>query len=146
MPILTYPIGLDGPVVPILIYVSHPRQKAMQKAGIAPPPPATARALLDTGASCTAVDPTIIQKLGLSPTGSTRIVTPSTGSTPHVCDQYDVALAFVIGQNIHGISPTIAVVESNLDHQGIQALIGRDVLQQGMMIFNGKDASVTLAF
>ncbi len=47
------------------------------------PNPVAVKGLVDTGASCTVIDPTVVQRLGLTPTGSTMILTPSTGSTPH---------------------------------------------------------------
>ncbi len=41
---------------------------------------------------------------------------------------------------------TLPVIEAHLAHQGFQVLIGRDVLAHGIMVFNGVQRSITLAF
>ena len=107
------------------------------------------RALVDTGASCTCVDPSVLSALGLTPTGSAMMVTPSTGSTPHQTDQYDVAL--VIGASSASqpplVVPTLAVVASELlSRQGFHALIGRDVLRRCILNYNGSSGFFTLAY
>jgi hypothetical protein len=40
----------------------------------------------------------------------------------------------------------IPVIESDLDTRGFQALLGRDVLDQGIFIYNGHRRFLTLAF
>lgn len=106
------------------------------------------RALIDTGASCTCVDPAKIAPLGLTPTGNIPILTPSTGSTPHFANQYDVAL--VIGGPTASSAPhvvdTVAITESHLAIQGIDALIGRDILKDCLLTYNGSTGLYTLAF
>jgi hypothetical protein len=120
---------LSGPRLQLYVGVSHPRLQALQQAGLAVPAPALIRGLFDTGASTTATDPTVIQGLGIKPTGSMQIVTPSTGVTPVQVNTFDVGIIIPLGtagQN-HVIS-ALQVFESSLTVQGIQALIGRDVL------------------
>lgn len=51
------------------VTVSAARSTAMTAAGIPVPGLQQIRALLDTGASCTCLDPTVIAALGISPTG-----------------------------------------------------------------------------
>jgi len=63
--------------------VSEARRQALLTAGQAVPQFVSIRALLDTGASMTCVDPTVIAALGLAPTGMTQMITPSTGAVPH---------------------------------------------------------------
>ncbi len=43
-------------------------------------------------------------------------------------------------------SMTIPVIESQLLNQGFHALIGRDVLSSGMLVYNGKASTISLAF
>lgn len=111
MPILTLPLGGDGAIIPILLHVSGPRQQVLRAANQPIPPPVLGRGLIDTGASGTAVDPSVVQALGLVPTGTINIVTPSTGAVPHVCNQYDIALVILMAQQLHVASLTIPVVE-----------------------------------
>ena len=119
----------------------------MRNAGLDVPPPVLARALIDTGASCTCVDATVIKKLGLVPSGTASIYTPSTGGNVHTCNQFDVAVGIVMDSNqVHVPSLIIPVIESDLDAQGFQALLGRDVLNQGIFIYDGHRQFLTLAF
>lgn len=104
-------------------------------------------AMVDTGASCTCVDPAIIQSLGLSPTGSTLMFTPSTGAQGHITDQFDASLQIYRTTEEPPLEiPVIAVVASDLRAQGIDALIGRDVLQHCLLSYNGQEGFFTLAF
>src|SRR6266446_1508046 len=89
----TLQMGLEGPVLNAYIGVSLARAEALTKANQAVPNPVGIRALVDTGASCTCVDPVVFLSLGLTPTGSIAMFTPSTGANPHQADQYDVSLA-----------------------------------------------------
>ena len=144
MPHLTLQFGATGPLLDVLISVSAPRQAALKQAGQAVPSPQIARALIDTGASITAVDPAITTALNLIPTGQTTIHTPSTAAEqPHPCATYDVhltlshpALSFYIN--------ALPVIQSNLHHQGIQALIGRDVLANCLLFYDGRAGTYVL--
>ena len=146
MPSLTITIGPDGPIVDVGIAISGPRQTAMRAAGINVPMPVMTRALLDTGASCTAIDSTVITKLGLQPTGTTLLHTPSTGTVPKICNQFDVAIGIWMNPDIHVPGLLIPVLEADFSQQSIDALIGRDILNLSTMIYNGQAKTVTLTF
>jgi hypothetical protein len=125
-------------VVNALVGVSDARARALTDAGQLLPTAVSIRALIDTGASCTCLDPTVIASLGLPPTGSASIFTPSTGATPHATDQFDVAIAIPSAQGQAPlVFPIIPVVASNLSMQGIQALFGRDILGRCVLVYNG---------
>jgi predicted aspartyl protease len=147
MPILTLPLDVDGAVISVGFAVSGPRQAAMTAAGLTIPPPVIVRALVDTGASCTCLDPTVIAKLGLVPSGTVLMHTPSTAGTAVSCNQFDVAVGVIMDANeVHVPSMIIPVIESTLATQGIQALLGRDLLEKGILIYDGRRKSLTLAF
>ena len=104
------------------------------------------RALVDTGASCTCVDPSVLANLNLTPTGSVSVNTPSTGATPHLANQYDIALIIPPNKGVPLIFQTIPVVASDLSAQGLQALIGRDILKGCLFTYNGDADVFTLAY
>ena len=147
MSVLTAPISVEGLIVSVGVCVSKPRADALHSAGQKVPPVSVVRGLIDTGADCTAIDLAVIQALGLIPTGTTRILTPSTGAGFHECNVYDVALFVLMGSSqVHTASLTTPIIESKLAVQGFDALIGRDVLSQGLLIYDGKAGTLSLAF
>ena len=97
-------------------------------------------AMIDTGASGTIISESIPAKLGINPVGTTLINTPS--STNVCCNQFNVQIVFPNNVNI----PSIVITEAPLQGQHIQCLIGRDILQHGVLIYTGYDNSFTLSF
>jgi len=112
------------------------------------PEPQVIRALIDTGASFTSIDPSALDALSLTPTGTIEIVTPSTGQGTHTANTYDVDLQIWAGaddpplllQNLRVGSCELFV------RQGIHALIGRDILSNCILIYNGDMAQFSLCF
>jgi aspartyl protease len=138
VPHFTLPVGPNGPVVRAYIAVSKPRGKALKAAGLPIPAAVPIDALLDTGASCTCVDRSVLEQLSLTPTGSVSVATPSTETTPELKDQYDVALIIPDG-GAPLILETIPVVASSLFAlQGFHALIGRDILNECVFVYAGR--------
>jgi len=80
LPHFTLPVQQTGPVLNAGIMPTQGRRDALVAAGEALPAPQPIRALVDTGASFSSVDPQVLISLGLTPTGNIGIVTPSTGA------------------------------------------------------------------
>jgi hypothetical protein len=139
---------ISGPVITVVVWVSAAREGALAAAGIPAPNGVTIRALVDTGASCTCIDPGVLRSLDLSPTGSVSVLTPSTGPWAHLADEYDVSLHIPGSQPHHAplVFPAVPVTAADLSIQGIQGLIGRDILSQCVLIYNGFESTFTLAF
>jgi hypothetical protein len=149
MPFFTLQVTTEGPMMNALVSVSGARRAALVAAGQPVPEPVTIRALVDTGASGTCVDPSVLEALALTPTGSVLVATASTGSAPRPLDQYDVAIV------VPGASPNhaplfvenIAVLSAELLQQhGFHALIGRDILSLCLLSYDGMIGAFTLAY
>jgi hypothetical protein len=131
------------------IGVSQARRAALTSAGLPIPSLVQIQALIDTGASCSCIDPSVLNALGLTPTGAVTVNTPSTGTQPHPALQYDVSI--VIPGSLPGHVPLVVenipvVAAQLLAAQGFQALIGRDILAQCLLTYNGELDQFTLAF
>lgn len=75
------------------------------------------------------------------------MLTPSTGATPQNAETYDVGILIPNGQEPPLIIPTLAVCASELySGQGFHVLIGRDILERCVLIYNGKIPYVTLSY
>jgi hypothetical protein len=148
MPHFSLNFSAGGPLIRAVVSVSEARSKALTAAGSAIPPDQIITALVDTGASSTCIDPSVLDQLGLSPTGSCEVKTPSTGDGAATVSQYDVAL-LVYGRDTNSpplVFPVMPVLATPLATQGIQGLIGRDLLSQCVLVYNGTDGVFTLAY
>ena len=139
MPLLTRPLIAQGALVEVTVTVSASDLRA---------PNAERGPLADTGANRTCLDPSVLQALDLEPAGTFQVSTPlAEVSGPR--DRYRVAL--VIPAPIFGESPlvfdTLEVVAADLRRRfGVQALLGRDVLQRCLLVYNGPEEQFTLAY
>ena len=96
--------------------------------------------MLDTGASCSCLDPVVANYLGLMGRGIADIVTPSTGQNPHTATEHDMAIVIppALPEDMPLIMECLPVIESELlATQGVHSLIGRDVLQKCIFHYNG---------
>lgn len=147
MPYFTLQVASGGPLVDAFIAVSAAKRAALNLASQAIPQHQVVRALVDTGASCTCVDPSVLTALNLTPTGSTLVNTPSTGSQPQTASTYDVSLTIPCGVHTAFAVDTLEVVESLLvAQQGFHVLIGRDVLRHCHFSYDGRYNLFTLAY
>lgn len=140
-------ISPSGPVVQVAVMVSSARRKALEEAGDPIPDAQQITGLIDTGASISGVDPSVLAALNLAPTGEAEIHTPSTKGNAVKADTYDVQIGIYAGRpgDLHFISDTIQVTSTVMTGQSIQALIGTDILKSCIFIYNGADGFYTLA-
>lgn len=133
-----------GPVVDIIIGVSTPRKVALEKSDQDVPDQIKARLLIDTGASHTCLDCSIVKSLGLSSSGVTDVYTPTTGAVPEQRDLFDVKIIIphsLLSRIVHA-APIIA---SDMSSLGIDGLLGRDLLDSCVFIYNGSNGQYTLS-
>lgn len=133
-------------MITVIIGVSEPKRAALAAANLPVPAPVTLTLLIDTGASGTALDPTALAPLNLTPSGVIAMQTPSTGVTQHLCNQYDVSLIIPAMKGAPFLIGALPIVEASLKPQGIDGLLGRDVLQQCVLFYNSPQGGYTLAY
>jgi len=145
-----FPAGLQlaGPVLPVQIEVPVALANQLQSANQTIPNPVSGFALIDTGASMSAVDITVIQQLGVQQVGIANV---GTAGGPQKQATYPARFAFP-GTNI----PTIdfsQLLGANLAGQNVPgqqgpliALLGRDILQHFVLVYNGPLGTFTIAF
>jgi predicted aspartyl protease len=146
MPHLSVPTKPNGAMLDIVIGVSIPRQQKLHRSGQPIPKPVTGRALVDTGATPTCIDPGIAARLGLKPIGTSQVHTPSTQGVAFTCNVYDVSLVIPTSPGSPFRIMTLAAFESSLTPQGIDVLIGRDVLEHATMFYDGPNGRMTMSF
>jgi hypothetical protein len=146
MPLLRVPIGPDGPVIDLGIWVARALAHAMVAQGQVVPPPQTVRALIDTGADRTAIHPNALALIGSPPSGTTLVRRPGPTTAARRVNLHDVRLAF--GGAV--VSPTrgswveieaAAVVPAD---PSVLALVGRDMLAHCQFVYDGLKGELLL--
>ena len=147
MPHFSIAIGPGGPLLDAIVGVSQARLAALTAASQPMPSAQRVRALLDTGASCTCVDPSILAALSIPSTGTTLVNSPTTGSSPQTVNVYDVGI-LIPGATLPPLFlSTVAVAELELlQVQGFHVLIGRDILASCVVHYNGPLKLVTVSY
>src|SRR4051812_27928879 len=85
-------IERGGAFVDMTAMASPQHVQQLRKAGLPYPGAITIRSLVDTGASDSALDFGIIERLGLIPTGQVKVHTSTTGAEYEKRDQFAVSL------------------------------------------------------
>src|SRR2546421_11515259 len=133
---LKYPdLQGNGPTVEVRLAPASSIHK--RKRGTKDTLPLTA--LIDTGASATVLKQGLPSCLGLRPTSNSYVHTAS--SRDVLCDEFAVSLILPRGFRIR-----TTALELPLSSQGIDCLIGRDVLSQCVMTYIGVENQIVLSF
>jgi hypothetical protein len=148
MPYITARLTEFGPVVNVLIGVTEPRRKLLEKHGMQVPTRVVAQALVDTGASISLVAPDVPQQLGLHPTGKTSLLTASTGHQPHHCDEYDVGVTLQHPdagiELMFGYVAVAAIVFHPIEPY--RFIIGRNLLADCLLVYDGRGGTFSFAW
>lgn len=146
MPHLTLSVDQRGPMMLVGLGVSESMRHALNRAGKTLPQLQPANALIDTGASCSVVDPEVIKPLGLNPTSYASVHTPSTGGNAAQQPVYDISIWLFHAQSQHVVDRSFPVCCANLRAQGIDMLLGRDVLGDCLLVYDGPSGQFSIAF
>lgn len=138
-----------GPVLKVLIHVPTALAQVIADGGGSLPAPVAGLALIDTGASGTCVHEPVLRSLGLNPIGAVTSATAA-GRTKH--NFYPARLEFpgeaidrdfnsVVGVDLEGQSVFLTTGDTPA-----MALIGRDVLADWILTYNGIGGFISISF
>jgi hypothetical protein len=135
-----------GPLVSVEIGVPTALKQYLSEKGLPIPPAVAGFALVDTGAFATAVDDSVFETLGVSNIDEITTDTPHGRGTSKV---YPANVSFP-GMNVTDM-PMERVVGSTLkwktrDEKEILMLMGRDLLQYFLLVYNGPGSDITLCY
>ena len=135
------PTGLaqSGPLLPVTLMVSDSHRQMLVQRGEPAPNAINGFALVDTGASATCVDQETADGAGLPVIGKAVMHTAS--HAEHEAPVYSGKLSI---PNFGDVNLEFAM-GANLDGQNLIALIGRDLLQGAVLVYNGTDGAVSIS-
>lgn len=133
-------LQMMGPVTQVRISAPPTiTQTILAKGGVLPPP-VDGIALIDTGAAGTCIDADVATKLSLPVTGSGSITSATHAAIP--CNLHPIQVE-VVGWPVK--FHTNRAMGTSLKAHGIIALIGRDVLRNCILIYNGAAGTFSLS-
>ncbi len=147
MPILTLSLDhADRPIISLYVGLNLAEIEYRREIGEPVLTPLPLRALVDSGASRTLIVETFLRDLGLVPVGETEFNTASTGLRTVSTREYAVELT--LNEDTAGsLATNLRVVAAeNLSGLGVDALLGRDVLDRCLLVYNGPRRQFTISF
>ena len=132
-------LQLDGPRIAIEIGVPAVLAEFLEKNGLPVPAARKGFALIDTGASITAVDEEVVASLGIQPIGQMKLSTPSQSRPAWL-----YAVRLTCSQIAAPVPDVLDIVGCTLQPQGFIALLGRNFLRKVVLVYDGPAGSFTL--
>ncbi len=129
-----------GPLIDVVVVNSRDVLEAWRADGLECPQPVRMKALLDTGAAITVVSKTFAKHCKLLQTGETEI--RALGSL-HKCGEHAGAISFP-GTNLRPYDPIRIVSADFVQERHYEILIGRDILRNWKITFDGRSKRVTI--
>ena len=141
-----YTLTGSGPIISVEISIPAALKQHLSEKGEAVPAPRSGFALIDTGAFATAVDQSVFDALGVAPIDKIKTSTPHGEAESPV---YPASVTFP-GLELKEM-PMERVVGCNLKWSTVEGkeilmLLGRDLLQYFLLVYNGKSADVFVAY
>ena len=135
------PDGLtqSGPRVPVTLMISDAHRQILVEQGKPMPAVVNGNALIDTGASGTCIDQKAAEQAGLPVIDKAMMASAS-----HAKHEVPVYGAKLVIPHFSAIDVEYAM-GANLDEMNLIALIGRDLLQRAVLVYNGTDGSIALS-
>jgi hypothetical protein len=138
-------LNADGPLIPVEVGVPAALEQWLARNHRPIPAPVAGVALIDTGAGISGIHEPILQQLNIPAVDSIPLATPAGGGRGSV---YQASVAFP-AINVTGYQVRIVGNQLNwttTDGRSVIMLLGRDILYQFLIVYNGNLNSVTLAF
>lgn len=133
--------GDPGPCIDVVVMNSREVIEAGRNVGLEYPAPVKMKALLDTGAAVTVISKTFAKYCRLLQTGETEV--RALGSL-HRCGEHAGAITFP-GTNLRPFDPIRIVSADFVQERHFAVLIGRDILRNWVITFEGRSRRVTIA-
>jgi hypothetical protein len=137
----------NGPILNVLVHIPTALAQLLSQ-GTPIPSPQSGIALIDTGASHTCVDESSLVKLGVNPIG---VATTRTAAGPANQSRYPVRLEFpgegldLEFSSVTGVDLSGQAIDIGAQSHPIVVLVGRDVLSQCVLVYNGPGGFYSLS-
>lgn len=132
------------PLLSAIIGVTAARRQHLMASNEPVPQAIDVKLLIDTGASHTGLSAIVFEKLMLPAAGILSAHTPSTKSGAETFLSYEVGID-VPARPIDLIIPRVEVIAINTKGQAFDGILGRDILSECLLVYNGRERAFTLS-
>jgi len=130
--------------VPVQVSVPQELEQLLNSKGQPVPAPITGYALIDTGATMSMVDDHAVEALGVGPVGTATL---QTAGGPLQSALYPVRVVIGVPPKQVVLDLTFGRITSGpLQKSGLLCLLGRDLLQHVLLVYDGANGRFTVAF
>jgi hypothetical protein len=148
MPRLDVPIGPDGPIIDVRLWISPEQRDVLISSGRPVPPPLSAAGLVDTGARWTAISRTLAKGMGLKVGDMKKLRSSVFGDEERAAPVYQVRMTF---GSLDAPDPpkwrTILVVGvTTIVSPGAMVLIGQDLLATCRFTYDGRKRRLMISY
>ena len=130
-----------GPIIQVTLGLAENIAQQLVQQGKPVPEPVAGWALIDTGATSTCIDDSAAQKIGLP-----VIDRGKTSSASHDAIDVNIYPALIAFTGTPIKVNALRAIGANLASQDLVALLGRDVLQNFTLFYNGAVGQITISF
>jgi Aspartyl protease len=141
---LTLPIQPGGLLLDVLIGLNAEQTQDLLDAGLPLIRPLKAAAFLDTGADVSAISARLAQALLLIPVLTVQTITAG-GAIYTPCYRISLSILDAAGTGLVFVIPDLMVTEMPNPPQGLEVLVGMDVLLQCVLFLDGPNRRFTLS-
>ncbi len=136
----------QGPLIRVHVSVDGPLAAHFQQHGQPLPRVLVYDALIDTGASGVCISDRVIREVKPRVIDQGKMLTPSSGPTGHTVDIHAISLAIPCRSEQPKPFAFVRAMASTIGVQGIDLLIGRDILGQCLLVYDGLSGKFTVAY
>jgi hypothetical protein len=136
----------DEAVVELLVGVHEARRNVLRRNALTVPPRVRIRVQIDTGAESTAIDGSILGQLGIQPIDSVRLRPISVSAETVQFPRFAVSLGLP-SEDTELHLPSAMVLGCHMTPEdSVQGVLGRDVLDHCLFVYDGRRRVFTIAF
>lgn len=136
----------DGAVVEVLVGVHEARRNVLRRNALVVPPRVRVRVQVDTGSEFTVIDGSVFGRLGIQAIDAVTLRPMSVSADTVQFPRFAVSLALP-GEESELHLPSATVLGCHMTPEdGVQGVLGRDMLAHCLFVYDGRRRTFTIAF
>jgi aspartyl protease len=148
MPRLKVPIGPDGPIIDVRLWVGPDQRDVLISRGQSVPQPLSVAGLLDTGARWTAIPRVLAEEIGLRVSDWRKLSSSAFGDEEREAPVYQVRMTFgsLDAPDLPKWRTLLTVGVATIVSPGAIVLVGQDLLATCRFTYDGRKRRLMMSY